>query len=502
MSRWNWKKIFRTIRTVLIGLFVVFVLFIALFYVPDDGAEVIGNTRYTADQIRQMVLTDFKNRNSVYLSAVVKNVEPANVPFIRNIEIRYVGHNRVELHVTENMPVGYIEQDGFDFYFDDTGMILQALQAPGSSTAPALAGGAADPAGGTQEALTAEAVTDTAEPAAEEESTTAEDAAMEGAYPWEEEEAAAAESTEALQSSSDGAADGTEAAAGAGEAGIGEAGAGEAGIGEAGVGEAGIGEAGVGEAGVGEAADGEADITSVSEADNASSSVSQEEAAEVVSVTVNTVSGETSQGVILPDAALFQADLTEILRVEGLVEKGTALHQGMKIVPKDKKIFSSIQALSKIVSKLEMKPDYVEITDGSHMSLHFGTIIIALGKDTNLETKMSRAAAIMEQLTGMSGTLHLETYTDSTVNIVFETDAVTEPEKRDSEDDSAWEDLQEYEENEGLDISWAEAWNQHNNEEGDKKKPEDGSEESTEGEIQTDAHGYYGTNGYQSQDYG
>ena len=198
----------------------------------------------------------------------------------------------------------------------------------------------------------------------------------------------------------------------------------------------------------------------------------------------------------------FQADLTDILRVEGLVEKGTALHQGMKIVPKDKKIFSSIQALSKIVSKLEMKPDYVEITDGSHMSLHFGTIIIALGKDTNLETKMSRAAAIMEQLTGMSGTLHLETYTDSTVNIVFETDAVTEPEKRDSEDDSAWEDLQEYEENEGLDISWAEAWNQHNNEEGDKKKPEDGSEESTEGEIQTDAHGYYGTNGYQSQDYG
>ena len=42
-----------------------------------------------------------------------------------------------------------------------------------------------------------------------------------------------------------------------------------------------------------------------------------------------------------------------------------------------------------------------------------------LGADTDLEEKMTRVAAILPELEGMSGVLHLEDFTEDTQNIVF-----------------------------------------------------------------------------------
>ena len=55
------------------------------------------------------------------------------------------------------------------------------------------------------------------------------------------------------------------------------------------------------------------------------------------------------------------------------------------------------------------------------MSLHYGDITVNLGQDQLLEEKMARTAAILPGLEGYKGTLHLETFTTDTENIVFDT---------------------------------------------------------------------------------
>ena len=64
----------------------------------------------------------------------------------------------------------------------------------------------------------------------------------------------------------------------------------------------------------------------------------------------------------------------------------------------------------------------MEIGEDNVLTLHYGNVRIALGKDENLEDKMTRVAGILPKLNGESGVLHLEGFTNDTQNIIFERD--------------------------------------------------------------------------------
>ena len=88
-------------------------VFFAVFYVPDENIEVIGNTRYKESEIRQIALPGFIHRNTLYLKLFRKTVKPEEVPFIHSIDIEYLASDRIRLHVNEDYPIGYILQDGY-----------------------------------------------------------------------------------------------------------------------------------------------------------------------------------------------------------------------------------------------------------------------------------------------------------------------------------------------------------------------------------------------------
>ena len=64
----------------------------------------------------------------------------------------------------------------------------------------------------------------------------------------------------------------------------------------------------------------------------------------------------------------------------------------------------------------------MEFNEDSEVTLYYEKIRILLGEDRETEEKISRAAAILPELSGKSGELHLEEYNGSTENIIFSED--------------------------------------------------------------------------------
>lgn len=333
------KKIWIRLLLVLAVLAAAVLIFLGMFYVPADHVDVSGSTRYTADEVKEMVLTDFAHHNSIYLSRFVKTVKPENAPFVNSIEIEYEAHNRIALHVSENSPIGYISQDGSDYYFDADGYVLEALPSSASDTASAA------------ESVTSSSGSETLVPSsgsAAADNTTTASAGTTGTS------AGAAASSEGSTGT---ASNGTTAAAGG---------------------------------------------------------------------TAGATASSASQGAALQADMLRTQDteyhpaLTDVPEITGLTQD--TLSVGMTISVDDTSVFSSLLALTKIISKLDIKPDSIEITDGNAFTLHYGDIRIMLGKDTLLEKKMARVAAILPKLSGLKGVLHLENFSDETVNIIFDKD--------------------------------------------------------------------------------
>lgn len=89
-------------------------------------------------------------------------------------------------------------------------------------------------------------------------------------------------------------------------------------------------------------------------------------------------------------------------------------------LPIEDTVLNTAVALSTIFAKNDMIPDHIQFDETGGISLLYGDITVLLGKDVYLEDKMTRAIAILPQLTGQKGILHLENITNSMKTITFE----------------------------------------------------------------------------------
>ena len=280
------KKTRRIVLCSVLGAAAAAVLtFWGLFYIRD--VEVVGNTRYTAEEIEDMVISGFLDHNSIFLTVFHRQIQLEDVPFMESVEVEYLGRDKVRLFVTEKHPVGYVEQNGIDYYFDRDGLVLEAVHA--SETY--------EP-GGTSLAGNAEA-------------------------------------------EKDGAVSGSSAGA-------------------------------------------------------VSGSSMQEE----------TATGEE-----------YSPSLSDLPLVEGLPIDAAAVGETLSVP--DPSVFNTVQALVRMMEKYSLQADSIVFDENLSVTLDYGEIQVALGPDTGLEEKMARAAAILPELTGMKGVLHLEDFTEDTQNIVF-----------------------------------------------------------------------------------
>lgn len=83
-------------------------------------------------------------------------------------------------------------------------------------------------------------------------------------------------------------------------------------------------------------------------------------------------------------------------------------------------VLNTAVALSTIFAKNDSLPDHIEFDENYEISLLYGDITVNLGKDVNLEDKMTRVIAILPQLSGEKGILHAENVSSTVKTITFE----------------------------------------------------------------------------------
>ena len=77
-------------------------------------------------------------------------------------------------------------------------------------------------------------------------------------------------------------------------------------------------------------------------------------------------------------------------------------------------VLNTAVALCTIFQKNDMIPDHIQFDSSYSISLIYGDVTVQLGKDVDLEEKMNRVIAILPQIQGKKGILHMESVaTDS-----------------------------------------------------------------------------------------
>ncbi len=92
---------------------------------------------------------------------------------------------------------------------------------------------------------------------------------------------------------------------------------------------------------------------------------------------------------------------------------------GEQLPVEDDSIFNSLYSLNQMMNKDNIPADFVLFDEEYNIYLYYGSAEVRLGQDDHLEEKMTALASIMPQMEGMSGTLHLENYSDIDSGVVF-----------------------------------------------------------------------------------
>lgn len=104
-------------------------------------------------------------------------------------------------------------------------------------------------------------------------------------------------------------------------------------------------------------------------------------------------------------------------RVSGLSMDSVVLYEQLPI--KGKSVLKNLLNLTQTLKKYELVPDNIIYEKDKTYTLEFGDTKVLLGNSEHFSEKVLRMSYIMPQLEGMSGTLHLESWTENTTDISF-----------------------------------------------------------------------------------
>ena len=91
-------------------------------------------------------------------------------------------------------------------------------------------------------------------------------------------------------------------------------------------------------------------------------------------------------------------------------------------LPLDESILKEILTLTQTLKKYDLIPESITYGGDNEPVLAYGNIQVIVGNTTQLPPKIERLSKIMPSLQGLSGVLHLESWTENTTNIVFDKD--------------------------------------------------------------------------------
>ncbi len=129
----NFLKKRRRIKLITAFIIVALILSIlgfVLVYFTVDKVDITGNTRYTDEQIRDIVFDTPLKKNSLYLYLMYHGRSVTDIPFIEKMDINILSPEEVRIDVYEKAVAGYVKYLGQFMYFDRDGIIVESTAAP------------------------------------------------------------------------------------------------------------------------------------------------------------------------------------------------------------------------------------------------------------------------------------------------------------------------------------------------------------------------------------
>lgn len=112
--------------------------------------------------------------------------------------------------------------------------------------------------------------------------------------------------------------------------------------------------------------------------------------------------------------------LEGVPEVMGLDYTNIVLHTQLDV--EDKKIFTVLLELVQLCEKYEIPADKVFFDKIGNMTIYMGDIRIMMGDSSTITEKLYEVSQMMSQMQGLSGTLHMENFSEDTTSIIFKKD--------------------------------------------------------------------------------
>ena len=109
---------------------------------------------------------------------------------------------------------------------------------------------------------------------------------------------------------------------------------------------------------------------------------------------------------------------TEVPKITGISCEEVVLYEKLQLENSD--ILRDLLNLTQTLKKYNLLPDEIQYDSNMEPVLYYGTIQVKIGSEDNLSQKVVRLSIILPQLDGLSGTLHLETWTPETTDIIWD----------------------------------------------------------------------------------
>ncbi len=105
-------------------------------------------------------------------------------------------------------------------------------------------------------------------------------------------------------------------------------------------------------------------------------------------------------------------------QISGLPVDAVVLYEKLPIQKND--VLKDLLSLTQTLKKYEAVPDNIIYGADGTYTLEYGSVRVLLGKAGDFSEKILRMTYILPKLEGMSGTLHLENWTETATDITFE----------------------------------------------------------------------------------
>lgn len=118
----------RVLKRFFVVVCVLVILVLGLYFgFHIDTVEIEGDSTYTDEEIEKSVFSRKFSDNEIVFRLYNKLYGINKLPFIEDIDVKYISRNSVLLHIYEKKISGCIKYMGQYVYFDKDGIVLQSL---------------------------------------------------------------------------------------------------------------------------------------------------------------------------------------------------------------------------------------------------------------------------------------------------------------------------------------------------------------------------------------